>query len=268
MFLLGQNTSVRSGVRGGIVAKLLIVFVVVFAVVALAWMLFLPAIVTGTLQRRTGFPVKVESLAVNPFTAKVQLRGLLIENPAGFPVPDFVQLREFHAEAELTTLFSDRLVFDVAVLDVAQVALVKNPAGQSNAALFQERLTGVARPAPGRPGPAEPAKKSQEFLIRHLMLRFDKVLIVDATGGKPNTREYRLGVNQTYENVTSPVQIALPLVTKISALGGSLGDFAGKLGVDTLDAAKKTGGTLLDAGKKAGETLKGLFQSLEQNPKK
>jgi uncharacterized protein involved in outer membrane biogenesis len=226
--------------------------------------------VTSLLRNRTQFGVTVQSLSVNPFGATVHLRGLIIENPATFPMPDFVQVREFRATGGIFALFSDRPVIDEAVVDIAQVTLVKNLAGQRNAALFQERL--ASAPAPtgaGTPPPvAGSAPKTREFLIRHLELRFDKLRLVDASGGQPGTREYDLGIRQTYENVTTPVQIAVPILGQLAARGGVIGDLAGQLGTDALETAKKTGEVLKDAGKQAGAALKGLFQSLEQKAKK
>ena len=252
--------------RGGLLARLLAAFVVFLAVAALAWMLLLPVLVTSMLRNRTQFGVTVQSLSVNPFGATVHLRGLIIENPATFPTPDFVQVREFRATGGIFALFSDRPVIDEAVVDIAQVTLVKNQAGQRNAALFQERL--ASAPAPtgaGMPPPvAGSAPKTREFLIRHLEMRFDKLRLVDASGGQPGTREYDLGIRQTYENVTTPVQIAVPILGQLAARGGVIGDLAGQLGTDALETAKKTGEVLKDA----GAALKGFFQSLEQKAKK
>jgi hypothetical protein len=256
--------------RGGLLARLLVAFVVFLAVVALGWMLLLPVVVTSLLRNRTQFGVTVQSLSVNPFGATVHLRGLIIENPATFPTPDFVQVREFRATGGIFALFSDRPAIDEAVVDIAQVTLVKNQAGQRNAALFQERLAGAPTPTgAGMPAPVTgSAPKTRGFLIRHLELRFDKLRLIDAGGGQPGTREYDLGIRQTYENVTTPVQIAVPILGQLAARGGVIGDLAGQLGRDALETATKTGEVLKDAGKQAGAALKGFFQSLEQKAKK
>jgi hypothetical protein len=255
--------------RGGLLAKLLAALVVFLAVAALGWMLLLPVVLTSLLSNRTQFGVKVQSFAVNPFTGTVHLRGLVIENPPAFSPPDFVQVREFRATAGLFTLFSDRPVIDEAVVDIAQVTLVKNRAGLRNAALFQNRLAGTSAPARvAAPATAGPAPKTRDFLIRHLELRFDKLRLVDASGDEPNTQEYNLGLRQTYENVTTPLQIAVPILSQLAARGGVMGDLAGQLGADALATAKQTGEMLKEAGQQAGAAIKGLFQSLEQKPKK
>ena len=258
-----------TGRRGGLLARLLAALVMFLAVATLGWMLLLPVVVTRVLRSRTQFGVTVQSFSVNPFAATVHLRGLVIENPPTFPTPDFVQVREFRATAGLFALFGNRPIIDEAMVDVAQVTLVKNQAGLRNAALFQGRLTGGGGTAPpAAPPAAGPAPKPGEFLIRHLDLRFDKLRLVDASGGRPITQEYDLGIRQTYENVTTPVQIAAPILDRLRARGGTIGDLAGQLGADALATAKKTGELLKDAGKEAGAAIKGLFQSLEQKAKK
>jgi len=254
--------------RGGLLARLLAALVVFLAIATLGWMLLLPAIVTSQLRHRTQFGVTLESFAVNPLTGTVHLRGLVIENPPGFPTPDFVQVREFRATAEIFTLFGNRPVLDEAVVDIAHVTLVKNRAGLRNAALFQDRLAGGGPTGPAAAGAATPAPKVRDFLIRHLEVRFDKLRLVDASGDQPVTQEYNLNLRQTYANVTTPVQIAVPILGQLAARGGVIGDLAGKLGADALATAKQTGAMLKEAGQQAGAALKGLFQSLEQKPKK
>ncbi len=124
--------------------KLLVALAALCAAVALAWMLFLPALLTSQLRSRTGFDVTVQSLAVNPFTGKVAVHGLVISNPPTFPVHDFIEVREFSANLEIFTLFSSRLVFTSMVLDVPTVTLVTRDEGESNAVAFEQNL-GIGR---------------------------------------------------------------------------------------------------------------------------
>lgn len=260
---MAQSSTLTSR-RGGVFTTLLLFLAIIFAFCVLVWILLLPTAVTKYVSSRTGFDVKVESLSVNPLTAKVVVRGLVIENPPDFPSKEFVRLREFKADADLGSLFGDKLIVDEAVVDVAQVALVKNKQGQSNAVLFNERLQGPKTEASAEVS----SEKKKEFLIRRLDLRFDTLLIVDGTGSQPTTRRIDVDFKHSYTDVTSPVQIAMPIVGRVTALGGAIGDFAGKLGPEALDAAKKAGEVLKDAGKKAGETLKDIFQSIKDKAKK
>jgi len=135
------NTGItRAGNRGGTLMKLLVFLVVFSCVIAAAWVYFLPVVLTSALQKHTGFRVKVTQLGFNPFTAKVDLVGLVISNPVGFPRPDFIEVTSFNANAQMKTLFGDNPVFDYARIEVAYVALVRDADGVLNAQLFNDRL--------------------------------------------------------------------------------------------------------------------------------
>ena len=258
-----------SGLRGGILFTLLAVLAVVFAAVALAWMLFLPVVLTNQLRQRTGFDATVKSLAVNPFTGTVALRGLVLSNPPTFPVHDFVEVREFRAVAELRSLLSDRPVFDSVLLDVASVTLVNRDDNQSNAVVFHHHLT---VPDEGQPLPPS-SRPPRQFLIRHLKVRVDRLVIADYSTRLPTSHEYHLGLNQSYTDVTDAKQLLAPaalqsLAPVAVALSGLVpGDFGLAIN-DTVKEATKSSASLLKAtGRKVGEKLKGYFDALEESRK-
>ena len=144
-----QESFTLTGNRGGALMKLLLFLIIFGGVLTAAWIYFLPAILTSTLQKRTGFGVKVTELRFNPFNAKVDLTGFIITNPEGFPRPDFIEVSSFSANAQMKTLFSDRPEFDYAMIDVAYVAFVRNADGVLNAKLFNDRMN------PPPPAPAD-----------------------------------------------------------------------------------------------------------------
>lgn len=111
--------------RAGILRGLLIALLLFFVAVTVAWALLLPTIVTVVLRSRTGFGVRIEQLTINPFRANVELRGLLLRNPDGYQLEDFVEVREFRAGAELFSLLGDRFVADEVVFDSLEKKLPK-----------------------------------------------------------------------------------------------------------------------------------------------
>src|ERR1035437_9886731 len=127
-----QESFGMAGSRGGAFMKLVLFLVIFGGVLTAAWVYFLPAILTSTLQKRTGFNVKVTSLHFNPFNAKVDLTGFVITNPESFPRPEFIEVTSFNANAQMKTLFSDRPEFDYAWIEIAYVAFVRNADGVLN----------------------------------------------------------------------------------------------------------------------------------------
>lgn len=249
--------------------KLLVVLAVLFAALALAWMLFLPAVLTAQIRSRTGFDATVQRLAVNPFLGKVELRGLVVTNPPTFPVPDFVTVREFRADAEVFSLFTDRPVFRTVTLDVAEVTVVKRPDGQSNAEVLHHNYSA---PADGQPRPPS-SRPPQKFLIRRLTLRLDQVVIADHSARLPVLHVYKLNLNQSYTDVTDVKQLLAPVTLQsLAPLGAALsGLVPGNFGAAINDAMKdaaKTGLPWFKAlGHKVEEKTKGYFDALEESKK-
>ena len=246
--------------RGRAWLKLLVVFALVFSLVAVLWVVLLPSFAVTMIRSRTGFAVKVDKLSVNPFTGRVAIAGLVVKNPAGWPVDDFVELREFRADANLFSFFSRRIVADEVVVDLAKLTLVKNQQGRYNVAAFQEGFAGKEK-AGAPPATAASPSAKQEFLIKHLVLRFDTLVVADLSGRKPLNKEYSLNLARDMRDVDSVTKIispitgnALGLVT--DALGGIV-----KVRPDVLkDATEK----IQEAGRKTGEKLKGLLDSLDK----
>ncbi len=277
--------------RGGALLKLVVFLVVFAAIVVAAWIYFLPSILTSTLEKRTGFSVKVDSLAVDPFRNRVHFTGLVIANPDSFARPEFVEIRSFRAMAQLDTFFSDRLVIDDGEIEVARVALIRNSEGTLNAALFSDRLLNVRKhkgkpkppadpkaTAPGKPKPpappppAEPASTQEPektFLIKRLVVRFEKMLVEDHTGPTPISREYTLNFAHTYENVINPQQFTVgPFMKGFTAVGSAItGLIPGDMS-KTLGEATRSGTDLFrEATKKTGDPFRAFMQTLEETNK-
>jgi len=211
--------------------------------------------VAAQVRSRTGFSVQVEHLAVNPFTAKVAIRGLVMQNPPVWPDSAFVDLREFRAEADLFSLMGDRFVAETIVVDVAKLTLVRDAQGKLNATVFSDGLTGK------QPDESAPGDTKQKFLIKHLVLKFDKMVYIDHSGVKPLTKEYDVKLNRDLRDVDSVAKIVSPFT------GSMLGLMSDALGVPfraSPDRMKDLAGSLQEAGKKTGEKLKGLLDSLDK----
>jgi len=257
-----------SGERGGILFKLLIALGVIFAALALAWMLFLPVALTSQLRQRTGFEATVQSLAINPFAGTVRLRGLVVTNPPTFPVRDFIEIREFQSDLEVFSLLSDQIVFKSVVVDVPSVMLVKRGDG-TNAEAILRLLTETADAKPAPPS----SKPARRFLVRHLTVKLNRVVIADYTRATPVNHEYHLGLNQNYTDVTSVKQLLAPVALQsLAPVAAVLGDLLpGNVGNMLTEAAKdaaKSGTSLLKGlGQKVGEKTKGYFDALEESRK-
>ncbi len=262
-------TAVRpAALRGGIMFKLLLLLVLFGAVASLAWMLLLPGFVTSRLRQRTGFDASVASLMVNPFTGRVVARGFVLNNPPTFPRAEFLQVRSFEADAEVLTLLTAKPVFTRVTLDVALVALVKRADGRTNANVFQSYLLEDA-PAAGPVRRTKPGEERQPFLIRQLEVRFDRFLTADYTRRDPVVREYPLGLNRTFSNVTDSRQLLLPgSLDQLFALTGAVGTLLPEDLAQALDSAMRSGTDVVRELTRRNPTiLPGFTDALEESKK-
>ncbi len=242
----------------------MVALAVLFAVLALAWMLFLPALVAGMVHTRTGFEVRIGSLYANPLTAEVRLQGLVVKNPSSFPRSDFIDVRACTLKARPISLLKKRLEVEDATVDVAEIAVVRDQHGQVNARLFEAGLAGSQAKAQASQGQAtqkDDKTGAREFLIKHLLIRLDRLVVADySLPGQPMVREYNLNLSHTYENVTNVGELVAPFASKVSGTPGVLEGL-----LPDLQKALRGAGQVL---RRAGEKSEGLFESLEKRFKK
>jgi uncharacterized protein involved in outer membrane biogenesis len=247
--------------RGGILPGLLALVAAGAALIALAWMLLLPAAVTTHLRQRTGFDADVQSLMVNPFTGRVVARGFVLGNPPTFPRHEFLQLREFEAEAEILSLFTDRPVIRRLRLDVSLVALVKREDGRTNTQVLQGYLAGRTTAVP--PGPRRP------FLIRKLELKIDRFMLIDHSRRDPVVRDYLLLLERTFENVADTRQLLLPVsLDELFTLGGAVGNLLPADLTGAIDRALRSGTEVMrELARERPAIFTGFTDALEESKK-
>lgn len=251
--------------RGGALLPLLAVLAVLFAFAALAWMLFLPALVMYQVRQRTGFDATVERLVVNPFTGEIDARGLVIANPPTYPVKDFLVVRRLTADVEMLSLLNPRPVVTTATIELAKVTVVRREAGHNNTTAFQNRvLTGEESPVP------VPGRPPRGILVRDLTVALDELVVADHSGKVPTVQDFRLGFRHSYRDVSELKQLLAPsaLLALLPAapalrelLPGRLGAAVGEAAREATQAAKylETSG--------AGEKTKGYLDALEESKK-
>lgn len=255
MFGPRQTDRIPRSARGGCLIRSLFILVVLGVILAAAWIVLLPGIIVSTIQARTGFVVKIEQLSINPFAGHVAIVGAVAENPAGWPTKEFVALRRFQVDAEILPLFKHRFVADKVVVDVEKLTLVRNKDGLMNAEAFRNGLIG-AKTEPG-PTPSKKESIKTDFLIRHLVVKFDRLAVSDYSGKKPVLKEYDLQVERELRDVDSVAKLVSPFAGVVFNATRGLFDAA----PGTVDQSLNS---LQQAGKKTGESLKKFFQSLEK----
>jgi hypothetical protein len=253
------------------IAKACIVLGGLLALLALAWMVFLPAMVQHELRAVTGFNVHVSVLTANPFTGRVVARGFTATNPSTYPKPGFIEVREIRADMGLFSLaFSDRIRIEDLDVDISSIEIVRRHDGRSNAGDFMAAFTGPPQPV----APAPPIGKRTHYFVKTLHVRLDRLVVADFTGSKSYEKAYDLHIDKTYTNVIDSRQLLSPdIVKKLHSFGlhhdvSELlpGDF-GRALAEAVGGAAHVESKLQEAVRKTGDAVKGMLDKLDQSPK-
>jgi len=244
-------------------AKLCVFLAAVLAIVALSWMIFLPAVVDRELRAITGFEFHVAVLTANPFTGRVVVRGLSARNPSTYPDPGFVEVRGIRAVVDMFSSASGgQITVDELDLDTDSIEIIRRHDGRSNAADFMAAFSGA--PAPGA---TVPPSVRRGFLVKRLHLRLDRLVVVDYTGSKPDRRTYDLRIDQSYTDVSDTRQILVPEVVKKLHDFGLHHDVAQLLPGDFGTALAGAVGGAAYVGSAIHGVAKKLLDTLDQKPK-
>jgi uncharacterized protein involved in outer membrane biogenesis len=152
--------------RGGIEKKLLLSLVAFSLVAVAAWIFALPAVLRNRVTAHTGCPVEAGSIKLNPFGGTLRLVDLRLRNPAGFPVPEFVDLALLDVDVDVLSLVGDELRVARVVIDVPKVTIVTGKDGVTNTGVVRQRLDATNGPE------SDPDKVGTSAEIPHGRVRF------------------------------------------------------------------------------------------------
>ena len=245
--------------------KMLMCLVCMAAMLGLGWMLFLPGLLTSVIEKRTGFVTRVDSIYANPFKGEINLRGLVMVNPAGFHHSDFLDLRQFSAKADLLSLFGDHPVIDMSTIDIARVTVVTNAQGVNNVDLLSRRLSLLLdKKSKAKPGVA--VDSPLKFLIRHLDVKLGEVVVVNDSGETPGQQATPLNFQHSYTNLTSSDKFLAETAPSLN--GTTLATLLpGETGRALDEATQRALPRQTYAFRRAGEKNDTTMPALEEKPK-
>lgn len=250
-----------------------IILILVAAVVALVFVvvlgrnLVIRLSVPTAVRSATGFDASVGGVDVGLFSSHVHIRDLVVKNPDDFPEKRMLDAPEIFVDYKLGSMMGSRREFSHMKLHVNEVVVVKLASGESNLARMQKAVAGEETKE-------ESSGSKAENHIGKLELRIGKVLLVDYTkaqNGKPNTREYVLNFQNTYENLSDKDITRLVMLVALQSAGLKLGDL--NLGAlqkqlgDIGGVGKQLTSSLTNTSEELRKSLGGLFSSSTNKPK-
>lgn len=247
-----------------IVLRLAILVVVVLAILFFARNLIARRSVEIGVEKVTGFPLDIASVHIAPSFGRLEVRDLHLMNPPEFAEETFVLMPELTVDYQVGSMIKGAPHINEMVIDIAEVAIVKNADGTSNL----EKLKGVADgDKEDEPETEEPDEAGPQYQVDHLRIHIGNVTIKDySRGGEPSVRKIVLNIDADYENINDSTDITrLVLITMMSRV--RLPDF----GIDTAgltqglgDVAGAAGEAVKDTAEAVGEATKGLFDSIKK----
>ncbi|MBU1043762.1 MAG: AsmA family protein [Candidatus Omnitrophica bacterium] len=261
----------------GIVVFLLVLLIVL----AVGRNMIVKAAVTTGVKVVTGLNMQVESINIGLMNTLLGINGLVLYNPADFEDKIMMDLPEIYVDYDLGALMKKKVHLSEVRLDLKEFVVVKNKQGVLNL----DSLTAVQTAKK-----TEPAKKDQpkavtgeklQIQIDLMKLKIGKVIYKDySKGGEPVIKEFKINVDEQYENITDPEAVVRIIVVKALAnttlssltnfklgpltdsLQGSVkdaGKLVGNIAGDALGLGKNVGGTATETVKTTTEKLKNLL---------
>lgn len=239
---------------------ILLILVVLSLVLVVGRDQILKAAVESGAKIATGLGLEIGKLHVGLRSTSVDVQGLSLSNPAGFPDRNMLDMPRIFVDAHLRSLVKGKIRLTDMKIDLKQFTVVKNEKGQLNLDALKPVQTAKPgeKPAPAKKGPAP------ELQIDNLELKIGKVVYKDySKGGAPAVTEFNINLDEKFQNITDPNVLVRLIVFKalssstIAALANFDLDGLGGTLTGTLGSSVKMAGAV---GTKAVDTLKQTAQ--------
>jgi uncharacterized protein involved in outer membrane biogenesis len=261
-----------------LLGKLVLLVVVALVVLVLARNVVVKAVAENGVKAVTGMPLNMGKLDLGLSNTLVDIENLVVKNPSGFHDTSLVDIPKILVDYNLSSILKGKVHLENLEFDMKHFTVVRNEKGELNLDRLKA-LQGAQKPsAPTtKPEPQAPAKP-MPIQIDMMHLKIGKVVYIDYSGGQPFTKEFRINLDQSYQNITDLNSVVRLIVLKAMMssgisnlvnfdLGGLEGTLTGAFNTSTklaAQAAAKSLDALQNAAKdpsqiagQAGDLLKG-----------
>ena len=165
--------------------------------------------VSAGVKAVTGLKLSMRKLNIGVIRTLVEIKDLKLHNPQGFPEKLMVDMPQIYVDYDLGALFKKKVHLQDMKLNLKEFIVVKNETGELNL----DSLKVVQAQKEGkRP---EEQGKAPEIQIDALELKVGRVLYKDYSKGEPpSIKEFKLNLNERYENISNPYSLVSLIVVK------------------------------------------------------
>ncbi|MFH0984885.1 MAG: AsmA family protein [Candidatus Omnitrophota bacterium] len=201
--------------------KLIMLIVVVLVVLVLARNVVVKAAAESGVRAVTGMPLSIGKFDLNLSNTFVDIEALVVKNPTGFHDTALVDIPKILVDYNLSDILKGNVHLESIEFDMKQFTVVKNEKGELN--LDRLKALQGTQKAPTQPQKQEEPKapaKPMPIQIDMMRLKIGKVVFVDYSSGKPSTKEFRINLDQSYQNITDLNSVVRLIVLKAMMSSG------------------------------------------------
>lgn len=206
-----------------------------------------------------GIDLTIDDVSVGLFDTRIRLEGLRVHNPPGFGDRPLLVAPVIDVDYELASLLGGTLHCTTIEVNVQEVNLVKNAAGEVNL----NKLKAVSDQDPGAKDKPESQGKDMAMQIDRLILTVGEVhhVTLDAAGKEASMKTIALHLDhEEFKDLNSPTEIVAVVVLRTVTAAGLHGV---GVAVDGLKSGlSHVGGAGMDVLKGLGSGAKGLLDKL------
>lgn len=244
--------------------KLIMLIVVTLVVLVLARNVVVKAAAEGGVRAVTGMPLSIGKFDINLSNTLVDIESLVVRNPAGFHDTALVDIPKILVDYKLSDILKGNVHLENIEFDMKQFTVVKNEKGELNLDRLKALQGTQKAPAQAKKEEPKAPAKPMPIQIDMMRLKIGKVVYVDYSSGKPSTKEFRIDLDQSYQNITDLNSVVRLIVLKAMMssgisnlvnfdLGGLEGTLTGAFSASTKLAA--------EAAAKSLDTLKNVAEN-------
>lgn len=240
------------------IAIFFLIVLIIFVGLMLGRNILAKALIGSAVKSISGVGVEIKGLDIGLFKTALSINGLKLVNPQGYQETLMMDMPQVYVDYDLGAILKGKIHLEHLILDLREFVVVKNAQGKVNIESLQALQ-------PKNSGNA----KMPELKIDLLELKIGKVIYLDYSQGRVQTREFKININEKYVNITDPLAFGSLIVTKalmnttISSLTGidlkPLIKSTGSLLKDGVGVVKGTVGVAEGVVKGVAGTVKNLF---------
>lgn len=234
----------------------LIIIVAVVLILVMAKDMIIKASIEKGVEVVTGLKLVINSLKVDILKQIADIKGINLQNPAGFRDRTMVDMPEIYVDYDMQALRKNIVHMQNMKLDLREFYVIKNEKGVLNL----DSLKAVQAQKKGVRAEAA-AGKAPQIQIDNLQLKIGKVIFKDySKGGAPEVQEFDINLNEKYTNITDPNALVSLIVVR-----ALINTTISKLIDVNLDALKGTIADTLSSAQDiiSTETLKGVTETIK-----